>query len=319
MSDNRPIVYLDERIGKWVYRASSVGRPLRCLISAKQGYQAMDPPKYLTQAAEAGVRSEVIVKAMLRNQGYRISGEQGEVELPVGDTAIIRGHMDAEHCVDPEGVDRPLEVKSMGQRVWEDWWKDGFAGFPEYAAQLSVYMGAISKRRGREVEAVYALYNRGNPGQMETIVVRTPPADLEAIKAKVLEAEAWGDKDLPQCTGAKYFCGYEYICDRNEIQFTELESGTKETFVRLGEEYGDIEDALKELEVRKELLREELKTAMGAREKVDIPGWGFTYKSPTPRKSLSVERLRQKMGDELDGYFDSKEVAKTLMVRRKST
>lgn len=319
MSDNRPIVYFDDAVKKWIYRASSVGRPLRCLVSARQEYTAMDAPKYLQQYAEAGVRSEIIVKAMLRNQGYRISGEQDTIEIPVGETALIRGHMDATHCVDPEGVDRPLEVKSMGQRVWEDWWKDGFAGFQEYAAQFTTYLYAMSLRRGKEVEGLYALYNRGNPGQMETIVVRKPPMDFQTIYDKVMTVEGWGDEGLPQCTGAKYACGFDYLCDRNEIQFTELESGTKETFDRLGGEYDDIEEALKELAVRKELLREEIKSAMGDRENVSIPGWSFTFKTPTPRKSLSVEKLRMKLGDELDGFFDSKEVAKTLTVRRKST
>jgi hypothetical protein len=319
MSDNRPIVYFDPQVNRWAYRASSVGRPLRCLVTARQGYEALEPPRYLSQAAEAGNKAEIIVKAILRNQGYRISGEQGEINLLVGDTAVIRGHMDAEHIVDENGVDRVLEVKSMSKGVWDEWWKDGFNGFPEYAAQLTVYMGAISERRGKEVEALYALYNRSNPGQVETVVVRTPPANLEAIRAKVIEAEEWGDKGLPQCTGAKYFCGYSYLCDRDEMRFEELESGTQTILVELTNEYGDLLEADEDVSVRKEELREKIKTAMGTRGKADVPGWSISVTTPKAKKSLSIEKLRQRLGDELDQFWTEGETKPTLYIRRKST
>lgn len=320
MSDDRAIVYFDPKVEKWVYRASSVGRPLRCLVSARQGYTAMDPPKYLLQYAEAGNRAEIIVKAMLRAQGYRISGEQNEVMLAVGETAVIRGHMDAEHIVDTEGVDRPLEVKSMGKSAWEDWHRGGFANFPEYADQMTVYMHAVGEKRGQEVEGFYAIYNRANPGELITMVLKEAPSDIAAIREKVATVEAWGENGLPQCTGAKYACGYDYMCDRNEIQFEELESGTKEVLTQLGEEYNEIVDAMEELEIQKELKREEIRTAMGEKEKVAVSGWSFTYKKPDkPGKTLNTVKLRETLGGELDKYYEDKKVERTLTIRRRST
>lgn len=320
MGDDRAIVYHDPKIGKWVYRASSVGRPLRCLISARQEYVAMDPPKYLLQYAEAGNRAEIIVKAMLRAQGYRISGEQNEIIVPVGDTAVIRGHMDAEHIVDDAGVDYGLEIKSMGKSAWEDWARHGFAAFPEYADQMTTYMHALSVKRGNPVKGFYAVYNRANPGEMVTRVLDEPPSDFAVIREKVAMVEEWGDKPLPNCTGAKYACGYDYMCDRNEIQFDELESGTKETLTRLSEEYNEIVDAMDELEIQKELKREEIRTAMGDKEKVAVPGWTFTYKKPDkPGQTLNTTRLREAMGEKLNEFYEEKKVERTLTIRRRST
>src|SRR3990167_4153134 len=120
MADNRPIVYQEG--DKWVYRASAVGRTIRCLLLARKGYTPLSAPDYLEKAAEAGTHYEGIVKARLRTDGYRIGGEQRFVEIPVGDRAIIRGHLDAGYITsasdETESEPFMLEIKSMSDKVY---------------------------------------------------------------------------------------------------------------------------------------------------------------------------------------------------------
>ncbi len=317
MSDNRAIVYHDPKVDAWVYRASSVGRSLRCLSSARQGYDPLPPPEYLLEAAEAGNRYEVIVKGRLRQLGYRISGEQGQIDFPVIPGVVIRGHLDGSHCLSPnDPVDRILEVKSMSQRVFDTWMPYGFEKFPEYAAQLSSYMHAEGARRnqGKVPEAVYAVVNR-DTDELDIRVIKEPPVPIQSIIQKVALAEQFASmSQLPVCDSAsQYSCPYSYLCDRDEILFEEVEEGTEAMLRSLGDKYMEILKTEKILQDNKESARGEIRVALGSRNQVKIPQYTFTNK---PRKSrkLNEVRLRERLGDELDEYYEDKESKPVLMV-----
>ena len=275
-------------------------------------------PDYLIEAAEAGNRFEVIVKARLRQSGYRISGEQGSLEYPVLENVIIRGHMDASHCLAPDDpTDRLLEVKSMSDRVYKTWMTHGFSYFPEYAAQVTTYMWAEGRRRGLDgpVEATYAVVNR-NTDEMYVQTLTEPPADMDAIVQKVALAEQFAALDqLPACDSAsQYTCPYDYICDRHEILFEEIEAGTEAMLKSLGDKYQEIRRMEKVVEDKMEEVKSEIAAALGARESVSIPSYTFTNKAPKPRKSLNLTRLRERLGDELDDYFDEVPIKKSIRV-----
>lgn len=313
MSDNRAIVY--EENDKVIYRASAVGLPLRCLTAARSAYDALPPPDYLVAAAEAGNRSEVIVKASLRVQGYKISGEQGEIEMEVLPGIVIRGHMDAQHCVVPNTTeDRILEVKSMSSRVYSEWLAYGFTRFPTYASQISVYMAA------RQAQAVYAVVNRDTYSdpqvQMDVRILDDYPVPMSDIIHHIAQVEENAKNNiLPKCTGAKYSCAYAYMCDRDDLHFEEVEDGTEAMLIELGEQYAHLLDLEAEVKSQKDALRDEIRVALAGRDSVRVPGFSFSNK-PTTSRRLNASRLRNDLGDEVDKYYDETVSDPRLTVRR---
>lgn len=299
MSDNRPIAYNEN--GTWIIRASAIGRSARCLSAAMQSYTPLPAPEYLLKAAAAGHKYEEIVKGRLVGDlGYEIVGEQDTLEVPIGPNAIVRGHLDAWTILHPEHGDRMLEVKSMSKNVFAKWTKHRFGAFPEYGAQLTVYM------RGSDKKAIYAIVNRDTE-EMEVITVDTPPIRWASLVRKVSLAIKHAEEGtLPVCDSTSpYTCAYEFLCDRKKAFPDEVESGTAEVLAPLGAEYDEVRAMESELKSRKAMARDEILVALGDRDKAQAGGWGFSL-TETKRKTLNVRKLRDKLGDELDDYYDEK-------------
>ena len=317
MADNRPIVYFDKKVEAWVYRASSVGRSLRCLSAARQGYDPLPPPDYLVAAAEAGHAYEGIVKSKLRARGWKIGGEQGEIDFEVIPGVVIRGHLDGRHCIQPDDpTDRMLEVKSMSQNVFDKWLLHSFDKFPEYAAQLTIYMHAEAQNRGWDSppEATYAVINR-KTDEMDIRTIKEPPMKIQEIIQKVALAERMAEMHtLPVCDSAsQYNCPYNHLCDRHEILFEELEQGFDSTMKQLGDQYVEALKVEKLAKENKEEIRDEIRVALGKRESLKIPGYTFSNKTGKKRK-LDLVALREKLGEELDDYFIDEETGPSLRV-----
>lgn len=297
MSDNRPIAYNEN--GTWVVRASAIGRSARCLSAAMQGYDPLPAPEYLLKAAEAGNRYEEIVKdRLVGDLDFKIVGEQDTLEVPIGPNTIVRGHLDAWTIIHPDHGDRMLEVKSMSKRVFEKWTRSRFDGFPEYGAQLSVYM------RGTGKKAIYAVICRDDD-YMEVIPVDEPPIPWAALVRKVsLAVKSAESRTLPHCDSTSpYACPYDYLCDRKKAFSDEIESGTNEVLARLGAEYDEIRELEAELKSRKAAAREDILVALGDKTKVHAEGWGFSL-AESKRKKLNTRKLRDRLGAELDDYYD---------------
>lgn len=296
MSDNRPMVYRENN--RWVFRASSVGRSIRCLVAAMKSYEPLPAPDYLIKAAEAGDRAEHTVKRMLAERGYRLVGTQSEVELPVGKDIIIRGHLDGESIMGNDLVsDHMLEVKSMSENVIRKWSRYGWERFTTYAWQLSVYMHATGK------PALYAVYNRDDDGlSLQTVDV--PPVGLADIRKHVLLAKIAYDRgDLPECNVTpEYTCPYEYLCDRSEPLFVELEEGSAEVIDHVAGEYRHVGELIKELESRRKTLREELVIALDGRDRVESSRFRVTIVRNT-RRSLDEKKLRGELGERLGEFY----------------
>lgn len=319
MSDNRAIAYIEN--GVRVFRASAIGMPLRCLVLALMEERPAPPPDYLVKAAAAGTAIEGVVKDELRSRGFIIAGEQNEVELNLSDqgirmagsNAIVRGHLDAIHCEVPdrEGV-HILEVKSMSPRVWDEWQKWGFQKFKTYAWQISIYMHATGR------PAVYAIINRETE-QVIVFYIDTPPVPLEEIEIKVAAALSMLTIDVaPVCDGTSpYPCAYDYLCDKREWEFAELEAGEDTTFLRLAEDLDAINEQIKELESKKEFNRALVRKAMGDRAKVEVPGWSFSVTKPEPKRSLDMAALQELLGEQLDKLWVETERDPILYIHKK--
>lgn len=325
MSDNRPIVYYDPLSAAWVYRLSSVGRATRCLVAARMGATPLAAPQYLIAAAEAGNRFEGVVKDRMRLEGWSISGEQDELEIEVEvphveHRVIARGHMDATRCVNPAtGEVSILEVKSMSPRVWQTWTTWGFDRFGTYGAQLSGYMHWAAMR-GIKV-ATYAVINRETE-ELHLRRIEVPPVPWSEVAAKIALAEFLGSRDiLPACDSAsEYTCPYNYLCDRREVLFEELEVGSEVRLVELAEQWQEAVRMRDELAGRVDSIRDEIRTALGARETVKVPGWTFTHKAPKPARTLDVEALRAELGDDgLARFWVEKARSPVLYIRAATT
>lgn len=314
MSDNRPIVY--EENGTLVLRASSIGMPVRCLTAAAKGYDPLPAPEFLTKAAESGNRYERIVKDRLRGEGWAITGEQDYVDVPVSERIVIRGHLDAWHIFPPDisgvlgfewatlvapGSDMMLEVKSMSGRVFDKWLSQGFAGFESYAWQLSVYMRATGR------PALYVVVNRDDDAVYDFRVVDVPPVPWQQVRQKAMLVDYWRKRaDMPECTGHTYLCPFDYLCDRRELAFEEIEDGSLPTIDRLAAEYDQQRRLMADVKGRQEAIRSEILVALGGRDGVDTGRWRVK-RATVGTKSLDKGALSQYLatvGRKLDEFME---------------
>jgi hypothetical protein len=294
MGDNRPIAYREG--DNLIFRASSLGRDPRCFVAALREYEPLPAPQYLIDAAEAGNRFEPIVKDMMRDEGYEISGEQGVLEWTVDDGLIVRGHLDAETCVFG-GEDRLLEVKSMSDRRFSSWLKHGFEKMPSYAWQLSAYMHVTGKK------ATYAVINR-DTNELHISDVDELLVPEVTMRRKILLVRYYYQKgEFPKCDSAsEYMCPYEYMCDRLPTMFEEIESGTEEMLIRLAQEYDQVRKLEQELKAKKGSIRADMLEALGDRERVKAGTWSIV-KSVSSREKFNKQAARMELGDEVLSEF----------------
>lgn len=302
MSDNRPIVYVEGDV--LVFRASAIGRPLRCLTLAAIGEEPRPSPEYLLAAAEAGNEAEITVKQMLVDMGYRLDADEDQYEVEhsevvqLADRKLwvkVRGHLDSLSCVSPTtGEDRMLEVKSMSQNVWDSWKLHRFHAFPEYAHQLSVYMHATGKR------ALYAVINR-DTGELELIEIDTPPIEIDAIANKMrIVAILAESEQLPDCEGAKYECAYAWRCNRKRKE-VEIESA----LARLVRDYLEVDARRKEIDAERERLRSLIAKQVEGVDKAQVPGATVSWRKPSRRlNTKAVAATLEQFGSDIELFYE---------------
>src|SRR5918992_1081323 len=111
MSDDRPSVYVEgDRV---VYRASAVGGCLRALVACRLGYTPLPFDEGSELRMNEGVLHEPAILAALEKDGWIVAGQQREVELTVGGTIVIRGHIDGAAGKGLDGPARVVEAKAM--------------------------------------------------------------------------------------------------------------------------------------------------------------------------------------------------------------
>lgn len=315
MADNRAIVYVED--GMPIYRASSVGLPLRCLTAARAGNQPLEAPEYLRRAAEEGNRYEVTVKDRLRADGWIIEDEQETIEVPIEqsgeEVALIRGHLDGFDIYRNDSAHYMLEVKSMSENVFDKWTRHRFDGFPTYAAQLTTYM------QGTQKPAVYAVVCR-DTDELEVLTYDEPPLDFSEIVNKVLSVEALHSHGiLPPCTGAQYTCAYDYLCDRRELSPADIALIGDDGDAVLADavaRYEEVREWENEIKLLKAAVRDDILTAMSGRQKADI-GLTRVQHIEGTRKKLNTKKLRDRLGEELDEFYDETSYTQLRVSKRK--
>lgn len=156
---------------KTVFRMSAAGHCPRALSALIRDIEPEAKPAWLEQSAEEGNWHEKRIKDMLRSEGYEVFDEQRELEIICPDIRIV-GHIDG--MVRRNGKSQLLEIKSMSQYEFDRWIRGRFNEFPEYAAQISLYMHCTID------DVLYIVKNRNN-GHIDRSEFTKPPVNGEAL------------------------------------------------------------------------------------------------------------------------------------------
>ena len=190
-----PAVY--ERDGRVVYRASSLGGCVRALALARQGFDPMPTPAGMLEVFAAGNEAERQVWAKGIIQGRA----QEYVELPISETIVVAGHLDA------WTEERVYEVKSQS----EDEWKpiEQSALWYRYRFQISCYMHATKL----PLTVVRVMRRKDGTITFEERQDYTEaPVSLAEIRAKVFAVELLARRELGEvvCEKVEYPCPFYY-------------------------------------------------------------------------------------------------------------
>lgn len=217
MSDDRPSVYFDPDIERWVYRASALGSCDRELVAHRRGMSGSPTPDWLQVRFDEGHDWETrILERFMDDTGLVLRGQQASGALLIGDHLAVRGSIDA------ETDDAVVDAKFLGPDLYRKLIKEGIEGFPHYMWQQAVYAHAMDKKRIclamglKEIEGEKE--DRVVTGISEMHYLWVDIADLPTvgqIKARVLKLEklAAGD-EWPACPQPfQYPCAFDYLHD----------------------------------------------------------------------------------------------------------
>jgi len=182
------------------------------------------------------------------------------MEMPVGDKALVRGHLDdIVECfqgpigtaADWNGRRYVNEAKLFGVDYFKAWLRKGMDDpkFNGYAWQLSLYMHGtglpgwftvgekVRWENGDEREQDTPESQRYDLNRVHVTYFPTPPIPLATIKIRVLKVMALIEKgELPQCDMVQYPCDYYHLCsDKKEITGGAVADDKPEPVAVLGE------------------------------------------------------------------------------------
>lgn len=221
MSDDRPSVYFDPDIERWVYRASALGSCDRELVAHRRGMSGSPTPDWLQVRFDEGHDWETrILERFMDDTGLVVRGQQASGTLLIGDGLAVRGSIDA------ETDDAVVDAKFLGPDLYRKLIREGIEGFPHYRWQQAVYAHAMEKQRIclamglKEIEGERE--DRKVVGIAEMHYLWVDVADLPTvgqIKARVLKLEKLAaGEGLPDCpVPFQYPCPFDYLHDEVDV------------------------------------------------------------------------------------------------------
>jgi uncharacterized small protein (DUF1192 family) len=215
--DDRPSVYFDPEVERWVYRASALGSCERELVLHRRGMTGSPTPDWLQVRFDEGHDWETrILDRFVEDQGTPLRGFQARGALLVGKHAMVRGSIDA------ETDDAVVDAKFLGPDLYRKLIKDGIDAFPHYAWQQAVYAHAMEKQRVCLAMGLKEIEGEGDDrvivGIAEMHYLWVELKDLPTIpqiKARVMRLEKLAQgNDLPACpVPFPYPCPFDYMHD----------------------------------------------------------------------------------------------------------
>lgn len=321
MGDNRPDVYVED--GTVVYRASSLGMCVRALVAiGRDNYQeAMGKERIdlLERSADEGNLHEDAVRQKLVREGWKLVSAQDEVNIPIIKGVIVRGHTDGVLIPPDDDTDyRPhehlLEVKSMSNKRFDRWTKQGFDGFLKYAYQISSYMQA---NPGRDV--IYIIKRREDGFENRFVIpADSPPISWKHIRTRILTAERHRRKraSFPECdltSQERFWCPFFYLHDEEDpsdgpVEMTDEDKAVLADMIPKRMELKAIENAGKQAEEDRKILDKEILNLMGATEQLkDFEAGDETYLITQVNgggERVDLAKLRADFGEDLTAYMN---------------
>lgn len=267
-----------------VFRASALGGCIRALVAARLGYD----PLPFDEAAELrmgeGNLHEPVIVEWLKTDGWTVVDQQKLVELTVGGTLVIRGHIDG---VGGRGANDParlVEIKAMGEEPFKRWVADRFASNDRYAWQVSTYMHAL------DLPGLFVVKNR-NTGAVDLFEVDEAPIPLAKIKARVAQVEAIARRgEFPDCdTAYLWNCPYRFLHDQKERPgITEVDDDEVDA---LAAAYDRARTQAAQADTMKKISRDRLADVVRDRGKVRTGQWSVSC-SLQKRTQIDMAKLR---------------------------
>jgi len=219
--DDRPSVYHDPDIDRWVYRASALGSCERELVAHRRGMVGSPTPDWLQTRFDEGHDWEAkILTRFSEDTGLALRGFQAQGALLVGKNVAVRGSIDA------ETDDAVVDAKFLGPDLYRKLIKDGIGAFPHYMWQQAVYAHAMEKDRICLAMGLKDIEGEGEDrkvvGIKEMHYLWVDVADLPTlgqIKARVLRLEKLAEGDgWPDCPSPfQYPCPFDYLHDEVDV------------------------------------------------------------------------------------------------------
>lgn len=261
-----------------VYGASGIGSCPVALYYDRSGVTPEPPPQWLQDAYDQGNDNEDTILEMLQQRtpftlldlgdlvgyGYQMGeydedrqvdySRQVRVEAKVLPGVIVRAHLDgiAMLRVIPEGWTREqdttdkrfiVEVKALGDTLWERWKKVGINIIPSYPWQVSAQM------KGAGLPCVFVVGHKNKEGRVFEIdyrIIDEPPVKWMEVIKKIGKVEK-GDVDDGCPLPLMYPCPYYPLHDPDAVAGGSRElvvlddTNTTQTertlLISLGEEY----------------------------------------------------------------------------------
>ncbi len=212
--DNRPAVYSEGE--SVIYRASALGHCLRSLWAARCNMDRRPIPEVIQQGMDEGTNLEPIILDLLyEKHNFTFAyGSQFQLELNIGawngKTLIVRGKVDEIGSVADLSRNRPIDVKAFTEDDVAKYRNRGFAAFPRYAWQQSVYDHAYG------ADGFYMpIFHKGT-WEIEpwTLHPLHAPHTLEEIRNRVLSVEEFFyTNTMPEQCDRNFACVYPYLHD----------------------------------------------------------------------------------------------------------
>ena len=217
MPDNRPPAYLEGSVA--VYRASAMGSCLKVLVSARRGITPAAPPPKMRAAFQRGHDNEDRIMSLAvtaLDLSQPIVGRQQQIEIPVGQRAVIRGHIDG-YTTEHDAV---IDAKNLGKSRIKSFEREGIAGLGplgvKYAIQGILYCAGMGMGNMIFVAPVVsavdgadgALFHSYGIPELNDIA----GTDIGGLKVKVMLAEKHArDATFPECDEQDYPCPYYFL------------------------------------------------------------------------------------------------------------
>lgn len=306
---------------KSVYRASEAGGCQLAMAARKLGYEPLLESKESQTIMEEASEDEFRVKRKLISKGLSLcsngspvtctrcgaGGYHVEIETEL---VKIVGHLD-DYIYTPHEKMMPLEIKNLGRFSWNKFKKSNLEGFPEYKAQISLYMEAvhspggvyITRCRDHGLLLIYAIgevYSQ----LIEKLrvlgeVTQLPIPDIDEVLNKIHFVElsvisnelppAEFAEGTPQCS----WCRFRYLCSKEEKE--EAKKVTEPSLLEAGSKWKEGH----RLATESKMMLEEAETVFlshakqSGTNKYRIGGLSVSYLGETTRQVIDEKLLKE--------------------------